>query len=598
MKQAMMISEKDGRLLTVIGGWLVLAAMGFGCLAAVGEEAAPPERVERLVRQLGDPDYFTRQRAQDELARLGFEAFDALSAAADDADAEIAARAKYLLQSMRMHWVHVSDLESVKRTLEGYETLDAESRRNRMVRLAALPGGEGAAALCRLVRYEQSVLLSKSAALALLRAFSTDETFFQAAGDAVQKDLAGCKRPGALWLSAWVRADAESDAAFDALVREEQSLWKQSPDQTDARIVAWLIRVQSLRLKRLGRMDAALAALERLVEVEPGQPDTLHTSLVWLIDQKAWGTLDRLADRFSKTIAANAGLLYLMAESEAARGKTDRAEETAARAFALPAGGQDMQLFQHYLQAKFLRKRGRFEWARREYEHVADQGDVMRHGVDAWNQLAEMLHDQGRDLEAAAVVEKLLAQFQKLDMAQEEWFKRHVNSIRSRKDFFLACHWESRNDRPKQREALDAALQAESPDVDALIACYRLPGQTPEYRADVAARIRRAVEEYREELSEDPHSAARSNMLAWLIGNTEGDLDLALECAVKATELEPEEGGIRATLARVYFARGDLQRAVAEQTKAAELEPHSNLIRRQLEEFRKALAAKQGESGT
>ena len=46
------------------------------------------ERVNKLVKQLGDKDYYVRQRAQEELARTGFAAFDALSAATTDEDLE------------------------------------------------------------------------------------------------------------------------------------------------------------------------------------------------------------------------------------------------------------------------------------------------------------------------------------------------------------------------------------------------------------------------------------------------------------------------------------------------------------------------------
>ena len=69
-----------------------------------GPAAGFPEQIDKLIAQLGDKDYYVRQRAQEELARLGFEAFDALSAATTDDDLEIASRAKYLLRLMRVEW--------------------------------------------------------------------------------------------------------------------------------------------------------------------------------------------------------------------------------------------------------------------------------------------------------------------------------------------------------------------------------------------------------------------------------------------------------------------------------------------------------------
>src|SRR3972149_5782572 len=64
-------------------------------------EPSQQEQIAKLIDQLGDKDYFVRQRAQDELSRLGFEAFDALMAATTNDDLEIASRAKYLLRLMR-----------------------------------------------------------------------------------------------------------------------------------------------------------------------------------------------------------------------------------------------------------------------------------------------------------------------------------------------------------------------------------------------------------------------------------------------------------------------------------------------------------------
>ena len=53
----------------------------------------------------------------------------------------------------------------VKRILRGYNALNESARKNRMERLASLENGAGVDALCRLVRFETSNLLSKRAAL-------------------------------------------------------------------------------------------------------------------------------------------------------------------------------------------------------------------------------------------------------------------------------------------------------------------------------------------------------------------------------------------------------------------------------------------------
>ena len=137
--------------------------------AARPTKPASAEQIDKLIRQLGDKDYYIRQRAQDELARVGFEAFDALNAATTDADLEIASRAKYLLRLMRVEWTLPSDSAEVKKCLRDYEyQRRGPHGKGRCRRWPACPDGEGVAALCRLVRFEKSPLLSKTAALALL----------------------------------------------------------------------------------------------------------------------------------------------------------------------------------------------------------------------------------------------------------------------------------------------------------------------------------------------------------------------------------------------------------------------------------------------
>ena len=73
------------------------------------------QRTAALISQLGDPQYAVRQQAQEELAKLGPEAFDALMAAEDNDDLEIAARARYLVHLIRIDWIHDTDSPLVEK---------------------------------------------------------------------------------------------------------------------------------------------------------------------------------------------------------------------------------------------------------------------------------------------------------------------------------------------------------------------------------------------------------------------------------------------------------------------------------------------------
>ena len=181
-----------------------------------------------------------------------------------------------------------------------------------------------------------------------------------------------------------------------------------------------------------------------------------------------------------------------------------------------------------------------------------------------------MLHDQGQDLDAAATLDKLVHAIDAGKVSEAELGGEKPKDVRSRAYYYSACHWQARHDAAQEREYLDKALEANPEDIDVLIACYRLPAQTPEYHAKIVDLIKKAAVALHEVIADDPENAEGYNNYAWLIGNTEGDMDEALRYAQKSLELQPDTAGFYDTLAHVYAGKGDLAAAVKAQAKAAE----------------------------
>lgn len=566
--------------------------------AAAQPTGVPEEQIAQLIQQLGDPDYYARQRAQDRLARLGFEAFDALNAATTHEDLEIAARAKYLLRLMRVEWTAKSDPPEVKRCLRDYEAQNLEGRQAKMRALAELPDDLGVAALCRLVRFEQSLLFSKLAATELLRSQLDSGLPKAALAESVRKALEGSKQPAAVWVLTWTRLGTDPVAAmqeWSRLIDVEQAALRHASGESRPEIVSLLVRFQVAQLKSLGKGVEALAALERLVTLEKGDVESLVELTDWLIEQQAWPVIDKLSQRFAMQFAKEPRLLYQLAEAYAVQNQEARASEAAQKAFGLYPGKQLDMLIHHIESADRLRRKGLFAWARREFEHIIKNGDPNESSsLTARVVLAEMLHDQGEELDAAKAMEGFVQALgvQNVKGRDMEDVGLAPKKLRARMHFFFACHWELQNDLAKRRESLAKALEASDDDVDVLIGCYRLPDQTAEYHAKIVELIKRAAAGLREQIAEDPEDSKAYNEFAWLIGNTEGDFDEALKFSRKSLEIEPKAGGYYDTLARVYFAKGDLEGAIKHQTRAMQLEPHSGQMRRQLELFRKTLAEK------
>ncbi|MGD0896483.1 MAG: hypothetical protein ABR915_01525, partial [Thermoguttaceae bacterium] len=394
-----------------IFGAAAAAAAAVAVLVAAGTMAAdkplpePPKsapgQIRRLVAELGDKDYFVRERAEKELAKLGFEAFDALGEAAASEDLEVAVRAGHLLGLMKIQWADKNDPAEVKQILHDYESQNTDARQAAMRSLAELPGAAGVPALCRLVRYEKSAILSKHAAVLLLGDPKSAVPPKKAVAEMLGKNLANCRRAAAAWLLTWARSGADPQVMADEwgrLVEAEQTLADRLPVQTSPEILAALRRIQIAWLCKLGRTADLLAAVDRLLDSEKGDPEVLGSLLGWLTEQKDWKTVDHLAEQFAPLIAADPGLSYDVAAACADRGDAAQAEELARRAFGLYPGKEPEHL-QRHLQAAFqLQTQGRTAWSKREYRHVIDSGaPVGGVALVAEHQLSEVLHDRGED---------------------------------------------------------------------------------------------------------------------------------------------------------------------------------------------------------
>jgi tetratricopeptide (TPR) repeat protein len=596
------------------------------------------ERIDKLIKQLGDKDYYVRERAQGELSRMNFEAFDALNAALSSDDLEIASRAKYLLRLMRNEWTTKDDPPEVQKLLKDYQRQTDDVRQARMHVLATMPDGKGLLPLCRLIRFEQSDALSKLAVIELLKSPTGADPPKGPKAEAMRKLFENGGRTSVTWALAWLRlGDApQSISQWSGMIRNETMLLQRSPGETSAEVVSALIHFQAAWLKKLGLNQEALIAMRRLIDlVDKDDPEDLYELLDWLLVQKAWTLADELAARFPGRFDKEPLLLYMLAEAQKERGETDKAEQTAHRAFTIntgkdattlldrlipgslldlypnsAAGPEQMKILNRFLVAQRLTRLGLFDWAKREYEYVIAQGKpIDQTTINAQWSLSEMFHDQGQELLAASVLDSMLAKVDAKSYASlptritsvlqqryysyrkipaEKVIDRTMDELRARKYFLQSCHWKTAGDEAKYRDCLKQALELKPQDLDVLIACYQMPDQTPDEHKKILDLIRQATNDIRAGIASDPDNAEYYNYFAWLVANTEGDFDEALKFSQKSVELSPDSGGLYDTLARAYYAKGDYENAVKNQQHAFEMEPHSGQIARQLELFKKA----------
>jgi len=550
-------------------------------------------RITTLIERLGHDNYFVRQQAEKELTALGFDAFDALSAAVDHEDLEIAARARSLLNRLGQVWASDEDPPEVRAFLDDYQWQDRSTRRQRLRSLAYLPDGAGIAALGRLVRFERSAVLSKYAALALIERFPAGEPWDEDLADAVEQQLRDSRRAAVGWVRTWLafrRDPQEVLPRWTALIDTEETRLRQPSSATSAELVSQLIRRRIEWLNRRHAQAELALAMDRLVALAAGDAEALRSLVDWLLRRKAWAALERLGSQAGKQFAGNPLLLYALAQAQAELGHPQRAAQTSEVARKSLDGGPVHALALHLALAEQLRTHGLHGWAEKEYRYVLDlagTGNNMKeYAIAARSGLAEMLHDLGRDDQAATAMEGLLADLQ--EHQTNPFGSGILSTMQARLHYFRARHLQQQGEHDQYRDALRRAIQSDASDIDVLIACYRLPGEDAAYRQKIRALIKHAAEVLHQQIEQNPDDPTACNQFAWLIGNTEGDFDAALRHSKRSLQIEPLSGGYYDTLAHVYFGKKDYERAFRAQLLAVQLEPHSGLLNKKLKVFHEA----------
>lgn len=592
------------RLLLLIVVLASLAGSGTGLAGSgtsLAAEASAPnddldQRIARLIEELGDNQFAVRQRAQRELTRLGHAAFDALTAAENSDDVEIATQARYLVRLIRIDWIQDGDSAQVRQLLSNYDARNELDRLAQMKDLAALSGDAGIGPLCRLARFEASPKLSKQAAAYILKEELPADADWPRRSKIILQNVDRSKRPAAEWLRTYVQAHDNAEAglaAWQQLADAERKTLEEHPQQTENQLVQELLRQQVDLLDRLKRRDEELAVIRKIVDLERGDPQTLTELVEWLAKREAWSVIDEVANRFSASFNADAGLLYTLAQARKAQGNEALAEETAQRALSLNAD----KVREHIKLAFELQTRGLIVWADREYRFVISLGlgpGFAEEGLLARLQLSENLHDRQEDKEAGEVLQETVkAMDSDNNVLKFVARRRNPDSVRARMYFFLAEAFRREKDNDKAIDDLEKALARDSSDADVLIALYRMPLRA-DRKKKLMENIREAVDDSRKLIEQHPEDPTAYNQMAWLVANTEGDVDEAIRFSHKSVELR-RAGGYLDTLAHCYYAKRDYASAVKYQTEAAKLDTSSEAITRQLKVFRAVLAKQQAE---
>jgi tetratricopeptide (TPR) repeat protein len=574
-------------------------------------------RVGRLIGRLGSEQYLARQAAQEELIKIGPEALDALIAAEESADVEVSFRAQYLVRSIHIDWASDSDSPQVKQILQNYDRQPEFGRLLKIRALTMLPGDQAWGALCRLVRFERSLELSKEAALAIISQPAPSARDWPRREKIIDEVLAKCARPAAEWLRTFARYATDPEGArsrWTQLAHDELNSGTavgQFESQRDIELDVQR-RLADCLDSQFASRELAEKIMRRAIVSSPHDRASILTLVDWFVTRQAWELIEETNKRFDRTFSTDPVLLYALAEARRAEGKQSEADVLGKKAAGLVFGADA-----HYEIARRLSARGLFDASEREYRNVMDTAPPETlAAVLARIQLAELLHDLQRDAEAAQVARSLVRA-----MVDDAKVRAVVQQMQfqlkptARLHYYLACDHGRKHREPEQIEQLNLAIIEDSSDADVLIALYETSADSADRRKEVMNKIHLADAKFRDEMLKQPNVAEPYNEEAWLIGNTEGDHAEAIRFSQRSLEIHRSaagisdvvslsdtddsqrgEGGLLDTLAHCYAGNKDYELAVKYQTLAAEKDPHSQAIARALVRFKEKLAEARGDS--
>jgi tetratricopeptide (TPR) repeat protein len=588
---------------------LIATCLAATCLVAAWPPRAgatsPPADVAALVADLGAADAAVREQATARLAADVAGASDALLAAAESAtDPEVALRARWLLDSLPLAAPH--DAPEAADVLARLATATGTDRRLALHELLRLDREAGIEPLARLVRLDRPATEAVTAAALLAGEWRPDTAAWQRVRGSIVAGLGPSDRPAARFLRALAAAGAASTAAAaaDSCTAAVAAVEQLAVAGADPAAVGVLRRCLAALLARSGRRDEAVAEADRLFAARASAAGDARGAfdLVWLAAHGLPDAVDAFRSRYGERLDREPLLAYAAAIAERARGREAEAGVAADAAFAA-AATDDPDVADRLRLALLLCRWGAFDWAAREYEAVlnAADDDPARFALGGVY-LAESLHDQGRDAEAAAVLGRVLqghGSVSAKDMLER--VERDPAVVRARMHFFESCDAAVRGDVAATRRCLEDALRSFPQEVDALIGLFRLPDATAAERAEARRLVEAAADRIEDRIEALPENTDAYNEYAWLVANTVGDFSRAERYArvaigrharllLESRQASPFDGGLDSssyldTLAHCRAAAGDLPGAIRIQSLAVALEPHGRILRLNLEAF-------------
>jgi|688.fasta_scaffold05353_8 tetratricopeptide (TPR) repeat protein len=590
------------------------------------------QEIASWIRKLGAESYSTRLQAQSELERIGVRALDQLHQASFDPDPQIASQARYLVQSNQFNWAWESDPPRVRRILTLYTAAALHEKTGFINQLNQLENDEGLNALCRLVRYETQGCLAKLAALHVMRGKPNVGQTVTERRELVASLLDGSRSSASRWVLEQTAKPQEFqlDRWLDIINRESNLLQSKSMETS----VEILNELRQWVVQQIPKTDANRSPALDLARTIPESFKSMGVQREQqLLEFAQWALTVNLPELVQEQHESLRSALqdprfgYLLAESWIQQGNADLAQKVAERTsdrISVTSRGEPAiqdkdpknqlnpqleilfarnasQAFERSTLAEYLIRRGQFPWAETELRKaLKDQEDAAELAtIINLTQLSQLLHELERDDEAAASIEKFAKRFENEPLFRTQVSEQSGDSLVSNYYLFQGNDYARKEQPEKARECFLKAIELSQENVDAIIGMYRLPetdeqkDQRKTLQKQITISLRSEIDARERELKRDnPRALAteqralanQMNTLAWLMTNTEGNLDEALFFSRKACSMENRAAYLD-TLAHCYASLKRYREAADQQRRAVALDPFQPSLQKALALF-------------
>lgn len=552
------------------------AALVCSVSSAQTDTNAVARDIEWQIKNLGSDSRVLRDLAAEKLARHGVAAREALVAALASPQRQTAELAGRLLA--QLPWTDPHDPPGTAEVLRHYGEMNAVERQQVGYRLTALPIEKSAPVLIRLVSFEPSEAVAWTHALRLRPWIS------KCRNQILTARLP--PRPATWRLLAWAQPDRATERMEQAWAAARERV--KAGGGREAGAVCGLVARDLTALYRAEKRWADVERCWRQLADETGSADAALELMALAIERGRPKQAEAEWKHYGPLLAGDGRALHLAARALAADGDAAGAEAVAATALSLhPNNGRA-----HLTVGLYLVGRGMLEAAEKEFVRAVELSSSDHETqLRARFRLADVYGHRGNTAKETEQLETVLHLFEALQQIGRgaEPFTEEIKDLRCRLLLLQAKSHEKAGDDAARERSLREALKLWPHHPDVLIALNGLLRKRGG-AAEAGTLVEAAAKYYRERIAEQPDEANHYNNLAWLLANTDRELDEALHSSQKSLELSPDNAAYLDTLAEVHLRMGRPARAVEFARQATEQEPESLDLAERLKRFEQEAA--------